>query len=657
MCGFVGVSLPKDAAAPRAELLVRATRAMRHRGPDDEGYLLAELASAASWSYAGEETPAAVRAALGLEPLPSAPPRWDLALGHRRLAIQDLRPQGHQPMASASGDCLLVYNGELYGTEPLRRALEARGVQLRGASDTELLVEAWAAWGPDCLERLNGQFACAVYEPRRGRLTLARDRFGIKPLYLRWEGGRLDFASELRPLRILADEPGPWEVDPEAAYAFLAAGRSDYGRRTCFLGLTQVEAGERVELDLVRRTLTRRRWYELPRRRRALAPAQAVAALRRGLQDAVAARLVADVRVGSCLSGGIDSSTVVGIASALLRERPGAARSLGGEVQAFSARHPGLACDEGEWVDLALAHSGARGHSVVPRGEDLVRELPALVAQQELPFPTASSYAQSCVFRRARAEGVIVTLDGQGADELFAGYPELIAFRVRELFASSRLSELVGEVLGRSPAALPWRTQTRALLRGLLPHELIRWRRRQRWGDLGGLAPELALAQAARVPLHPREGLDAVLRDMLGASSLPGLLRFADRSAMAHSVEARFPFLDHRLVELAFSLPPELKLRRGVTKWVLREAARGWIPERIAARRDKVGFATPDQLWLAGPLLPLAEEVLLDPGLERRFFDPAGVARLLAAWRAGAPGVSAALMRCLVFALWLRFAR
>ncbi|MGE0706433.1 MAG: asparagine synthase (glutamine-hydrolyzing) [Planctomycetota bacterium] len=654
MCGLFGISLPPGAPPPPPSLLRAVSRALRHRGPDDEGYLLADRAGVRS--YAGSDTPPRVREALGLTLLPERPAAcepaaWDVALGARRLAIQDLSPAGHQPMGDAAGERWLAFNGEVYGHAALRAELEAAGERFRGTSDTEVLLAAWRVWGPACLSRLNGEWAFALLDRPARRLWLCRDRFGIKPLYYTWDGAwdgaRLAFASELRPLLRLASlAPEP---RPAAVFSFLAAGLSDHEPETLIAGARQLLGGELLELDLDARTLSVRRWYDLPTEESAPqapeAHADPVATLRGLLEDSVALRLQADVPVGTCLSGGLDSSTLVGIAARLRRERPSAARSLGARVHTFSARFPGLACDEGRFVDAVVARAEATPHAATPRGEDLVAELAALGAAQDLPVGGPAVYAQARVFRLAREAGVPVTLDGQGADELLAGYLEHQSVHWVALARAGRLASLSRELGGAGRAHL------RPLLRALLPAAGLRWRRRLRLGDLRALAPDLARAHASELAPRPTT-LDAALRDALLVSVLPSLLRYADRSSMASAVEARLPFLDHRLVELLIALPATWKLRDGERKWLLRRAAAPDLPPEVLARRDKLGFAVPAEAWLRGPLAPSLDALCAAP--RGTWFDPAGLRALVAAQRRGVPGLGGALWRCLSLDLWQR---
>jgi asparagine synthase (glutamine-hydrolysing) len=619
MCGIAGLSSPiADDLRPIGAM----TAALRHRGPDDEGYVFADSRSGRAWPFAGRDT---VEGIAHPELGGAVPDGVDVVLGHRRLSIIDLSPAGHGPMASADGTLWITYNGEIFNYVELRDELAARGHSFRTSSDTEVLLAAYAEWGPAGLDRLNGMWAFALFDARRRVLFAARDRFGVKPFHYAWNGRTLAFASEIEALR--AAGQGGAAADARVA-EFLLGGALDAGEDTCVAGIRRLPGGHHLTLDLTTRALTVARWYTLPEEGGAPARPER---LREVLEDAVRIRLRSDVPVGTCLSGGLDSSSIVAL-TARLREGPGDGR------RAFSVVYPEAGLDESHFVDLVVRATGVEGHRVTPTADELAAELATLVQRQGEPFAGAGVYSQWRVMRLARETGVTVLLDGQGADEVLAGYlyhfgPFLAGVARRKGWAeaarevgraasatggpASRLAALAAYHALPLPAAVrAWGASRAATHPALRP---------------GDLVPEAARAATAGGRHRRRATLGDELRANILETSLPALLRYEDRNSMAFSVEARTPFLDYRLVEEVRSWRAEDLIHDGWTKAPLRQAMCGILPEEVRLRRDKLGFATPERRWLAG-LAPRIRE-WLGPGSR--------VGRLvredvLARWRADA---------------------
>jgi asparagine synthase (glutamine-hydrolysing) len=642
MCGIAGVAGGPEDLAPIRTM----TAALRHRGPDDEGYLLADSRSGRACPFAGADT----LPGLGLPLLPSLPQgSFDVALGHRRLAILDLGPGGHGPMASPDGRHWITYNGEIFNYVELRDELRGRGHAFRTTCDTEVLLAAYAEWGEDALARLNGMWAFGIYDAARGTLFCARDRYGVKPFHYFWDGKVFAFASEIKGL--LAHPRVPRRPDEGTVFQFLAAGAVDEGERTFFEGIRRLPPGHALTLGLRAYALDVRRWYTLPD---PAACPEREGEVRELLCDAVRVRLRSDVDVGTCLSGGLDSSTLVAM-TARLRHGPTTGRL------SFSVVYPDAGLDERAFVSEVAAATGVDSRRATPTSADLLRDLPALVRDQEEPFPSLGPYSQWRVMQLARDAGVKVLLDGQGADEVFAGYHYQLGPWLAEIAEQDGLAEAVRAA--RAAAAATGRPL--AFLLGLLAYHAL---------PLPGLLREAALARAAthgRVPAslldrgwarsmgptrsgrhRPRASLKAERRANILETSLPALLRYEDRNSMAHSIEARTPFLDFRLVERALALPARELVKDGWTKAPLREAARGLVPESVRLRRDKLGFATPDERWL-DEIAPRVRE-WLGPGARVRQWlsGPA-----LDAWLADerALGRRRGLWRLVSVELWRRW--
>ena len=566
-----------------------------------------------------------------------------VGLGHRRLAIIDLSAEASQPMRSASG-CELILNGEIYNYVELRSELASNGAVFRTSSDTEVLLAAYDRWGVDCLSRLNGMFALAIYDPSRRTLLLARDRFGEKPLYYHRAGdGTFLFASEIKALLVY---PGvAARAERQTVYRFLRHKLSEPEPATYFEGITALRPAHCLELRVDDGQQVEQRYWSLDTSVQASRPhSDLVAAYRDLLEDSIGIRLRADVAVGSSLSGGIDSSALVGYLAKGRHVK---------RQHTFSARFPGWPLDEGRYIDAVTAFSGAQSHEVVPAPDPA--DLEKVIWHQDQPFGSLSIYAQWSVMRLAREHQVTVLLDGQGADETLAGYHFYFAALFRHLFRTGRWLALAREM--RSFSSAQGQARLRALAFYAVPEPAARLLRGLRRGP--GLSAAFARTQAgagSRAPsVRFRTELDEMLASTLTATMLPGLLRYADRNSMAFGREVRLPYLDHRLVELAFSLPWDLKLHRGQTKRVLREAMRDYLPEAVRRRRDKIGYAPPQAAWLRGPLCEWADDLLGSQRFaQREWNDGPAVRAMWREFRDGKDQSGADVWRFLSVEAWAR---
>jgi asparagine synthase (glutamine-hydrolysing) len=600
MCGIAG-TVGSPGPDPRA--LRAMAGAMVHRGPDGEG----------TWhdDRAG--------------------------LAFRRLAIIDLHERSSQPLHL--GPLHLVFNGEIYNYVELREELRGAGHDFVTEGDGEVLLHAWAQWGEGALDRLNGMFALALWDDAHGRLTLATDPFAEKPLFHVRTAAGLAFASDVRALRAL--DPALGAPDQTALGDFVAIGAMPALPATFFGSVSRLPGAHLAtwqDGDL----RVRRYWDP----RRVAVPHSvddAAAELRRRMTESVRLRLRSDVAVGTSLSGGVDSAVIAALVGDLAPE---------GARHAFTATFAGFERDEwGYAQEIAEAARVQRHHAVRPAGAELLDDLTLLVRDQEEPFPGTSIYAQWRVMRAAREAGVTVMLDGQGADELFAGYPMVFG----EALAASG-PRAVARALRRAPRSTAAELAT-ALGTAYGPRALARWHRRRALASpyaAGGLV-EAAAARADPPPeIWPADG-DLLRRQLLRQAFrtvLPDLLRFADRDSMAHSVEVRLPFLDRAVAEFAWSLPPRLLHADGVSKALLRHAFRGTVPDAVLDRRDKVGYETPQARWFGEPAARArVGEVLLDPSARGRgWYDPAALERdVRDGWRD-----VGAMWRALNAELWLR---
>jgi len=615
MCGIFGLiqSRPFDTAE-----LHGVSQVIRHRGPDDEGFAL--FTSAGISTYGGNDTPSSSYDS-AVSYCPSAPlpnegsvGAGGVMLGHRRLSILDLSAHGHQPMVYRQR-YWMTYNGEVYNYLELRAELQAAGYSFTTHSDSEVILAAYDRWGPDCLRRFNGMWGIAIYDTQAKTLFLARDRFGVKPIYLRWAEGRLAFASEIKAFTRLKD----WQARGNVARVLdmLVWNLSDHTPETMFEGIVQLPAGHYMLLDVQGAVADRpqsdlalriepRRWYTLPEA--SINPATGAAAaeqFRELLDDAVRLRLRADVKVGSCLSGGLDSSAIVSLMGHQLSGSGG-----GHGLHTFNARSHDPEFDESRYASAVAVNSGAHSHSVTPEPGRLFEDLGRLAWHQDEPFVSTSIFAQWCVFQLARETGITVMLDGQGADEILCGYRGFFGAYLAGLLRQGRLASWGRELanLKREVGFSPLRSlgYTAAyLMPGLLG--LLGKFDNRAYADRSWLLPAAHGAYDAD-PLLRFGGRPSSVRDMsvaqVTATNLPMLLHWEDRNSMAFSVEARVPFLDYRVVEFCLNLADSEKLGGGVSKSVLRRSMRGTVPDLILDRRDKLGFVTAEKHWLIRDMAP-----------------------------------------------------
>lgn len=596
MCGIAALFALKDHVD--VTVIKSMTDVIRHRGPDDEGHVFFSR-QIDPQVFGGKETPPAVfNASFAFCPSnkeESLKGQPFAALGHRRLAIVDLSPAGHQPLSLSDQSLWITYNGEVYNYIEIRKELQALGHVFDTQSDTEVILKAYQQWGRFCLDRFNGMFAFVIYDWRRRRVFAARDRFGVKPFYY-WQSpeGLLAIASEIKQFTTL---PG-WEakLHHQRAYDYLNWGVTDHSEDTLFAGVHQLRGGCYLEFSLDAPKITPKRWYELTATPFEGSLTTAAAAFSELLEDAIRLRLRADVDVGSCLSGGLDSSSIVCLANRLLREKEAANKQ-----KTFSACSDVARFDERHFIDLVVNHTDVEGHYTYPSREKLFDDLDRLIWHQEEPFGSTSMYAQWLVFELVRSQNVKVMLDGQGADEQLGGYHGFMGNRLYDLLTTFQWGQLWKEA-----RSLQARHQTRQPLKQLaakmLPEPILQPLRKLM--GQSSVAPHWLNLELLTVhDRNPFQGMPGKTvyeqsRLQMLHSSLPMLLRYEDRNSMAHSVESRTPFLDYRLVEFNMGLPSQYKLSDGWTKHVLRTGMKGVLPEPIRLRVDKIGFATAEEEWI-----------------------------------------------------------
>jgi len=621
MCGVAGGWWADHDQA--AACLPQALLAMRRRGPDDSGQELFTVGAAL------------------------------FGQAQARLSIIDLSAGGHQPMHSRDQRWSIVFNGEIYNYRELRTELQAGGHRFVSDSDTEVLLAAWAQWGRACLPRLAGMFAFAVYDRHQQSLTCVRDAFGIKPFFYSSGAEGFRFASEVPALLKLL--PGKLQLNWQRAYDYLVHGDYDSGPDSFFAGVHHLPPGHWLTVDMAtgQASAPQRWWTPSIDERPGWTFADAVEQVRAQFLQNIRLHLRSDVPLGAALSGGIDSSAVVCAMRHIEPDMP---------IHTFSFIATGSEVNEERWVDQVNAHVGAVVHKVSATGAELARDLDDMILAQGEPFGSTSIYAQYRVFQLAREAGVTVTLDGQGADEMLAGYSGYPGQRLRSLVETGHVGD--AWAFGNAWARWPGRSRTMAAKHWVA--ESTQGALYQALRRLNGMKTEPdwirsdLLHQAGVHTRHPRQRPPAgahgrrVMAELalsLSQRGLSALLRHGDRDSMRFSVESRVPFLTLDMVNLLLSMPEHFLISpQGETKHVFRAAMRGIVPDAILDRRDKIGFATPEQDWLMGMAGTVREWLRAD--LRLPFFDQAKVLHEFDRIAAGRRPFTWQVWRWLSFCRW-----
>ena len=559
MCGIAGIW--RQAGRVSSSEITRMSELMVHRGPDDSGFVLISTGNASSPARCEGQAETNEHA--------------DLALANRRLAILDLSSAGHQPMSA--GGCTLVYNGEIYNYLELRQELQGLGHVFGSTSDTEVLLHSYLEWGADCLPRLNGIFAFAIWDARSGQLFGARDRLGVKPFYYHLSGNGFIFASEIRSiLAVLPRRPNP---SLELIYDFLAAGHLDHTAETFFQGIRRLPPASHLTLDRDG-FRTREYWKLTDRPCPRISLPDSAARFTDLLTDAVRLQMRADVTVGGLLSGGMDSSAVVGVASGMTSKR----------MHTFTARYEDPQMDEWRYAEAVAKCRGADIDPLLITPGDFWTGLPEVVRSQEEPFGGPTICSEWLLMRTIHRAGLRVVLNGQGGDEILCGYAKYYYYSLLEMWHQRRFASLVAALgigLFNGGSHLLHFVDARRYVPAAIRHGVSRL-----------LRPEFRQAYGERNVARPWGDVRQQQILDLMQYSCPVLLRYDDKNAMAHSIESRVPLLDHRLVELAVSLPLAHKLFGAQTKWVMRVALKDLIPGIVLRRRTKLGFGGTFSSWV-----------------------------------------------------------
>ncbi|MFI5164485.1 MAG: asparagine synthase (glutamine-hydrolyzing) [Bacteroidia bacterium] len=616
MCGIAGIVNLNGKVDGIAGHVKNMTDAIRHRGPDGEGFLFSNDSEIIS-AY-GKDTPQSVTsAAMNYAPKTSvdtiSSENIQFALGHRRLSIIDVSPAGHQPMCDVEKKVWIVFNGEIYNHIELREELIQKGLSFQTTTDTEVILQSYLHWGEQCVNHFNGMWSFVIFDSRKNILFGSRDRVGVKPFYYYKDQNVFAFASEQKALLKLPFVKSG--INFKAASEFLA-GDIQYierGEENMFRNIYEVMPAQNFKIDLKNNSFQKWPYYSLKTNISSSSFKEVKFEKYRDeieklLVDSVKLRLRSDVPVGSCLSGGIDSSAIVGIMGKLVSG--GYKVNLGGKLKVFTLTFDDPAIDESKWAKYVVDQTQAEWHRVSPTSEDLLKDLKDLNYAQDIPVCSTGTYGQFLLMRKAKENGIKVILDGQGGDELFGGYMTHSIVFWKSLLRKWKFGKLVSETspdgklfhnlvkemgrdfLKREFAALAPQSYQESFYRSYFKqNEFLNTDVVNEFVTSGSMSSELEVSHSASLN-------EALMKDFTN-TRLKMYLKYEDRSSMWHSIEARTPFADdYRLVEYAFNVPGTYKIHNGINKYLLREAARNYLPKEIKERKDKLGFVTPVDKWV-----------------------------------------------------------
>jgi asparagine synthase (glutamine-hydrolysing) len=648
MCGITGVYSFEGSVDPKC--IKRMTDLLRHRGPDDEGFLAVDSASGKVFSLIGSESK--IQGAR----IENFNRHTNLLFGHRRLSIIDISPAGHQPMSNEDESLWVVHNGEIYNYLEIRKELVSLGHRFKSQTDTEVILHAYEEWKADCLSHFNGMWAFAIHDLRHKRIFCSRDRAGLKPFYYVYDGKRFCFASEIKALLEMDD----FSVEPNEQIIadYLFSGLIDHTRETFFKGVYQLRPGEYLLIE--NNGLKIKSYWDIePNESYSDQEDNFTTRFYALLEDSIRLRLRTDVPIGTCLSGGLDSSSIVCLANQLMFNGQNIDPRLVGKSQkTFSSCFEEPFYDERKFIELVTEQTGAEKNYVFPKEKQLFNELPKLIWHQDEPFGSTSIYAQWKVMKLARERQVIVLLDGQGGDELLAGYLPSFYFMIKGVLKEFDLGRLIKEMAG---LARNHGNELKPYILGLFTALVPTWAkpcvREFTNRDTGWAVKDFRKRYFRDFPDTKKFSgdLNNYLYQIYRYSILPGLLHYEDRNSMAFSLETRLPFLDYRLVEFIFGLPVQQKIQDGTTKVILRNAMKGILPEVVRNRMDKMGFATPEDNWFKTVLRNQIYEIICSKSFgERGYFEENKVKHVFEDYCKGKVSMSFAIWRWVNLELWLR---
>ncbi|HET6243563.1 MAG: asparagine synthase (glutamine-hydrolyzing) [Bacteroidetes bacterium] len=602
MCGIAGiVNLNRSVNVSKS--LKQMTSTIAHRGPDDEGFV---FFSSNETSKAGSKnTPENIWATnldyKPIEHIDNVTREFSMGLGHRRLSILDLSPAGHQPMCINNESIWITYNGEIYNFIELRTSLEENGYTFHTNTDTEVILNAYKHWGYNCVDHFNGMWAFVIYDKAKDCLFGSRDRLGVKPLYYYLDQNAFVFASEQKALVSLPFVKTG--INPAAVFDYFVLDEIEYEEEGFFKNIIELSASNSFTFDLKTAEIKKWSYYNLPSNTQHESYGEEKMKvysekLSQLLDQAISLRLRSDVPVGTCLSGGLDSSAITAIATKHLNGKP---------LEVFTASFNEKNIDESPWAQMVVNSTGAIWNRVFPSSEELMNDLENLTYCQDIPIWSTSTYAQYRVMQLVKEKNIKVVLDGQGGDELFAGYPSHLPSFWCELLNNKKYTLFSKELCahnGFSKSAIYFIKQYLKQY-GIykFPPSIQSFIFNNYFDELKYLKKDFKEKNINRLKKkNSREkvSLNGRLFYELNNSLLKSYLKCEDRCSMYHSVESRTPFADDpALIEFSMNLSGSYKIKNAVQKVILRNAVSSLLPEKIVNRRDKMGYVTPNNNWIS----------------------------------------------------------
>lgn len=585
MCGIAGV-VSRSGLEPKK--LQKMSEIQKHRGPDDEGFICLDQDGKVQ-EFRGEDTIPDLGHYKHISQAASSGNTYVCGLNHRRLSIIDLSPSGHQPMNYQGRKCFISYNGEVYNYKELREELLGKGYSFSSKSDTEVILASYHEWGENCAKKFLGMWAFAILDLDKQHLFLSRDRFGIKPLYFVKKPNLFAFSSEIKALLELDQEFR--KADKQNVCEYLGFGTLSDPYKTLYQDIVELPSGFNMVYDLKQNNYALNQYYDLLESSKSLFNgSEPLSDYSNLLSDSIKLHLRSDVPVGSCLSGGMDSSAIVAFSSPLLN---------GNSYNTFTAAYHDPAIDESYYAKMVNSHfHNVKEHFTYPTSSLYWQEIDKLVWHQDLPIGSTSMFASWEVMKLAAKCNMKVLLDGQGADESLGGYALFGGLFLLGQLKKGRMISFLHEArkLKNNRSIKVSRELGRAAIHSLpkiIKKKLFETKR------IGNrcLAPDYAnVLLSSHYPIRTGKSMkeSCILSLKFG---LHELLRYEDRNSMAFSIETRVPFLDHRLVELSLSLGDHWKIKGGWSKYVLRKTVEPFLPSEITWRKDKKGFITPQKIW------------------------------------------------------------
>jgi len=610
MCGISGIL--SFGGKYNKEDILKMNKVLSHRGPDDQGTYFDEF----------------------------------IGLGHRRLSIIDLSKAGHQPMSDESEKYWIIFNGEVYNYLEIREELIEKGHKFHSNSDTEVILKSYIEWGVECLQKFNGMWAFALWDQEKKELFCARDRFGIKPFYYYHKNGYFVFASEIKAL--LEARGIPRKPNYERILQYLGNYPLLENESTFFKDIFQLPASHYALIK--KGEMKIERYWDIEKK-----SVEDIDAKERFLElfkDSISLRLRSDVPVGTCLSGGLDSSSIVCVLNKMIDPT---------KQKTFSSCFEDKRFDEREYIEEVLKATSVTPFYTFPDINYIYPQIEKIVWHQDEPFDSTSIFAQWSVMELAKKNGVIVLLDGQGSDEALAGYIPYKWYLLLDSFSNKNPVYLLKNSLGLFKSVKGYKDYTNLsyykILKRLVASKFIS-KEKVKSNRSFYLKKEFIDKYKDNLKLNYSNRFGSRLENKLYHdvyySSLPRLLQYEDRDSMAFSLESRVPFLDYRFVEFIFSLPVSNKIKNGWTKYILRKAMKDILPEKIRCRKDKMGFVTPQDMWLNIIEGEIRDTFNSKDFLGRPYIDSNGVSELLEKYYGGDNSLSNTVWKLFCIEIWMR---